>query len=315
MNNPKVILLAGPTAVGKTNIALDLASKLPIEIVNVDSALIYKYLDIGSAKPSHSEMSRIPHHLIDIISPLENYSVMQFLNDCKSAVADIISRGNLPILVGGTMMYYNVLINGISLLPEADHELRSIIEKEFIKDGSIAMHAKLHALDPITANKINPNDKQRIGRAIEVCLLTGKPKSLVEKENHIDGLASNSYLSLAISPSNRELIHERINKRFDMMLENGFIDEVLNLQKIYPDLTSNHNSMRCVGYRQVWDYLSGNTLYSEMVEQGKAATRQLAKRQITWLRSMDMLQVDDYNLDHENLYLNIYNKIRKFLEN
>lgn len=311
----KVILLAGPTAVGKTSIGLDLANDFPIEIVNVDSALIYEHLNIGSAKPTCSEMSLVKHHLIDIISPLESYSVMQFLTDCKASVADIINRGKIPILLGGTMMYYNVLINGISLLPEADYDLRNNLEKEFIKIGTLAMHARLQILDPVSANKINPNDKQRIERALEVCLLTGKPKSIVEKETHIEGLPLDSYLSLAISPTNRELIHERINNRFDNMLENGLVNEVRHLQEKYPELTANHNSMRCVGYRQVWDYLSRNISYDEMVEQGKAATRQLAKRQVTWLRSMNMVQVDDINLDRKNLYLNIHNKIKKFLEN
>lgn len=311
----KLVLLAGPTAVGKTRIALELASQLPIEIVNVDSALIYKQMNIGSAKPNISEMSLVRHHLIDIISPLENYSVMQFLTDCKYAITDIISRGKLPVLVGGTMMYYNVLINGISLLPEADYALRKNLEDDFVKYGNAVMYAKLQKLDLDTANKIEPNDRQRIERALEVCLLTGKPKSIVEKESRIEGLSRGCYLPLSILPNNRELVHERINSRFDIMLNDGFIDEVVNVQKMFPELTANHNSMRCVGYRQIWDYLSGNISYSEMVEQGKAATRQLAKRQITWLRSMDMIAVDDYDLNHENLYLNIYNKIKEFMEN
>lgn len=309
----KIIFLAGPTAVGKTSIAIKLAEILPIEIINVDSALIYKDLDIGSAKPNSEELFSVSHHLINIISPLENYSVMHFIRDCKACIVDIVNRGKIPILVGGTMMYYNALINGISLLPEADYELRAKLDVDFKKFGTVYMHDKLFKLDHVTANKINQNDRQRIERALEVCLLTGKPKSLVEQENHINGLDMNFCLQLAIMPNNRELIHQRINSRFDTMLEDGFIDEVVNLQRKYPTLTANHNSMRCVGYRQVWDFLDKKISYNEMVEQGKAATRQLAKRQLTWLRNMNMIKVDDENLKQDVLYSQVCNKINFFL--
>lgn len=307
------IFLCGPTAVGKTEIALRLARQYPLEVVSVDSALIYKGMDIGTAKPSQQELLQVPHHLIDIISPLENYSVMEFINDCNKSIVEINTRGKIPILVGGTMMYYNALINGISQLPEADPDLRKQLDDDFVKYGNLGMHNKLMKLDSVTANKIAPQDKQRIQRALEVCILTNKPMSIAQEDCRLAGLINCEYHPLAIVPANRNLLHERINLRFDRMLQNGFIEEVEQLRLFYPELTPEHNSMRCVGYKHVWSYLNGELNYQELLDAGKAATRQLAKRQITWLRSMPVIQVDEEQLDLNILESKISSLVNGFL--
>lgn len=299
--NKQAIFLMGPTASGKTALALSLAKIFPIEIISVDSALIYRDLNIGSAKPTLTELAAVPHHLIDILSPLQNYSVADFLTDCNCAIDEIYSRGKLPVLVGGTMMYFNALMNGISKLPEADYELRAKLELEFAEFGNQIMHERLMVLDPASAAKIEVNDTQRIERALEVCYLTGKPMSQVQTESKLAGIVDCDYLPLAIVPSNRALLHQRINLRFDQMLADGFIKEVRQLQLNYPELTAKHNSMRMVGYSQAWNFLVDNLTELEMVEQGKAATRQLAKRQITWLRSMECVAIDDPQLDTSKL--------------
>lgn len=301
MANKRAILLMGPTAAGKTAIALGLANHLPIEIISVDSALIYRGLDIGSAKPSLSELSQVPHHLIDILSPLESYSVADFLKDCNQCISDICERGKLPVLTGGTMMYFNALINGISELPEANPEIRQQLEIDFNKNGNLFMHQRLMVLDPVSAAKINPNDRQRIERALEVYYICGKPMSIMQKEKWIPGLLDCEYLSLGIMPTNRELLHQRINQRFDSMLEMGIIDEVANLRLRYPELTDKHNSMRTVGYSQVWSYLEGIIDYESLRMEGMAATRQLAKRQLTWLRSLPLQVIDDPQLNQDIL--------------
>lgn len=301
MANKRAILLMGPTAAGKTAIALSLANHLPIEIISVDSALIYRGLDIGSAKPSLSELSQVPHHLIDILSPLENYSVADFLKDCNQCISDICGRGKLPVLTGGTMMYFNALINGISELPEANPEIRQQLEIDFDKNGNLFMHQRLMALAPSSAAKINPNDRQRIERALEVYYICGKPMSIMQKEKWIPGLPDCEYLSLGIMPTNRELLHQRINQRFDSMLEIGIIDEVANLRIQYSELTGKHNSMRTVGYSQVWSYLEGIIDYESLRMEGMAATRQLAKRQLTWLRSLPLQVIDDPQLNQDIL--------------
>ncbi len=308
----KAIFLCGPTAVGKTDLAIDLAQYYPIEIISVDSALIYRDLNIGSAKPSLSELNLVPHHLIDIISPLESYSVMEFLRDCNRLIVEINQRGNIPVLVGGTMMYFNALINGISQLPEASPDLRSQLNHEMETLGNEVLHQRLMSLDPITATRIAVNDSQRLQRALEICLLTGKPMSVAVKDNHLPGLINCNYLPLAIIPSNRELLHQRINLRFEKMLLSGFLHEVEQLKSKYPTLTSNHNSMRCVGYRQVLEYLENKIDYSMMVDTGQAATRQLAKRQITWLRSMKVIAIDDNELLKENLMQQTLLNIKNF---
>lgn len=308
----KAVFLCGPTAVGKTDLSLRLINDFPIEIINVDSALIYRELNIGSAKPTLEELSKVPHHLVSILSPLESYSVMDFLRDCNHAIAEVNSRNKLPILVGGTMMYYNALMNGISQLPEADHQLRKQLDNEFSLYGNKIMHAKLVELDALSANKIAINDTQRIGRALEVCLITGKPMSIAQKEHHIDGLINCDYLPLAIVPSNRELLQQRINQRFEKMLNNGFVQEVEQLRTKYPELTASHNSMRCVGYRQVWSYLDGEIDYPTMLTTGQAATRQLAKRQITWLRSMSVIHLDNHELELDKFESDIVAAIARF---
>lgn len=312
MKKNRAIFLCGPTASGKTALGLELAEHLPIEIISVDSALIYQHLDIGSAKPSKDELQQVPHHLIDIITPLQTYSVMEFLKDCNQKISEINARGKIPLLLGGTMMYYNALIKGISVLPEADMSLRHQLDLDFAKFGNLHMHQRLVTLDPISAAKISPQDKQRIQRALEVCILTGKSMSDAQKDSHLDGLVACDYLPLAIVPENRALLHERINQRFAKMLAAGFIDEVKFLRELYPELTANHNSMRCVGYRQVWDYLDNRLTYDEMLSAGQSATRQLAKRQITWLRSMEVIPLDDEGLRQEKLKEKIIKLVDEF---
>ncbi|MEN9946188.1 MAG: hypothetical protein RLZZ293_574 [Pseudomonadota bacterium] len=313
-NNNSAILLMGPTAVGKTQLALRLGQYYPIEIISVDSALVYQDLDIGSAKPSHDELQSVPHHLINIISPLENYSVAQFLAIAKQLVKEVCQRGNLPVLVGGTMMYYNSLLNGLSQLPEANSELRLELDNQFTKFGNVVMHQRLMKIDPNSATKISCNDRQRIQRALEVCLMTNLTMKEAQAKEHINSLVEDdiAILPLAIVPNNRHLLHERINLRFLSMLDNGFIQEVEMLQQKYPTLTAKHNSMRCVGYRQVWEYLATELTYLDMVANGQASTRQLAKRQITWLRSLPIIALDDELLNVENLYQQLVRQFEQF---
>jgi tRNA dimethylallyltransferase len=282
--NTKVIAIMGPTASGKTAAALEIARHIPSEIISVDSALVYREMDIGTAKPSASELASVPHHLIDIIAPTEAYSVAQFLIDTKRLVADIQSRGKLPILVGGTMMYFKALINGIDDLPGADPAIRAELDAEALRIGVPGLHARLTSLDPITAARLQPNDSQRIQRALEIITISGQPMSSLlaqqtKSERPFDMLA------LSLEPSERSVLHQRIARRFELMLEQGFLDEVRKLRErgdLHPDLPS----MRCVGYRQAWEHLDGDCSYDEMRELGIIATRQLAKRQLTWLRSI-----------------------------
>lgn len=293
----------GPTATGKTDLALRLADTHSIEIISVDSALIYTDMDIGSAKPSISELTNTPHHLINIMSPLESYSVATFIKDSVKLIHEISLRGNLPVLVGGTMMYYNALLNGISKLPEADPEIRNQLYIEGVSSGWDKLYEQLQSVDIAAASKIMPADRQRIIRALEVYRITGKPISVLQQEGKICLSKDIDFLKLAILPSNREILHARINNRFEKMLINGFIDEVKHLQQKYPDLNIDHASQRSVGYYQVWQYLANQISYEELVEAGKAATRQLAKRQITWLRSMDIINLDSLgDLNPENLF-------------
>jgi tRNA dimethylallyltransferase len=282
--NTKVIAIMGPTASGKTAAALEIARHIPSEIISVDSALVYREMDIGTAKPSASELASAPHHLIDIIAPTEAYSVAQFLIDTKRLVTDIQSRGKLPILVGGTMMYFKALINGIDDLPGADPAIRAELDAEALRIGVPGLHARLTSLDPITAARLQPNDSQRIQRALEIITISGQPMSALlaqqtKSERPFDMLA------LSLEPSDRSVLHQRIARRFELMLEQGFLDEVRKLRErgdLHPDLPS----MRCVGYRQAWEHLNGECSYDEMRELGIIATRQLAKRQLTWLRSI-----------------------------
>jgi tRNA dimethylallyltransferase len=282
------VAIMGPTASGKTASALAIAREYPVEIISVDSALVYREMDIGTAKPNAEELASVPHHLIDIIDPLESYSVMQFREDAIRLVAEIQARGRLPLLVGGTMMYFKGLVDGLDDLPTADAEVRARIDEEAARIGWPGMHAKLAALDPVTAARLAPNDAQRINRALEIIELSGKPMSELLAKREKTELPF-ELVSFALEPSDRAVLHERIALRFDQMLGNsddtGIVAEVARL-RARGDLSLNLPSMRCVGYRQSWEYLDGVYDRKQLREIGIVATRQLAKRQLTWLRSM-----------------------------
>lgn len=283
---PPAIFLMGPTASGKTACAVRLVETgLPVELISVDSALVYRDMDIGSAKPDVATRARAPHHLIDIISPEESYSAAQFRSDARRLMADITARGKVPVLVGGTMLYFNTLQHGIHDLPQADVALREQLQSEAAQIGWPAMHAKLAALDPLTAARLQPNDSQRVERALEICLLAGKPMSALLAEPVSDPLPWR-LSKIALLPSDRAVLHARIATRFDQMLAGGLLDEVAALRARY-QLNIDLPSMRCVGYRQTWEYQDGLISRDELREKGLAATRQLAKRQLTWLRGMD----------------------------
>ncbi len=276
----KVYALAGPTASGKTSLSIELAKEMNAEIISVDSALVYKRLDIGSAKPNLLEMNGVVHYLIDIIEPWFNYSVNDFINDTKRLIQEIHARNKEVLLVGGTMMYFKALQEGISKLPEADDKVRDTIK---LQDLAYWYDFLMHK-DPLTANKLNPNDQQRIERAVEVILLTDQPYSHVIAENAKEGGLGQSLKLCALVPNDRKYLHQMIEKRFMQMLDNGFLKEVEGLKKLelmHADLPS----MRSVGYRQAWQYLDGEYDYNEFVAKGIAATRQLAKRQLTWIRN------------------------------
>jgi tRNA dimethylallyltransferase len=287
-HKPMAVAIMGPTASGKTASALAIACEYPVEIISVDSALVYREMDIGTAKPNAEELASVPHHLIDIIDPLESYSVMQFREDAIRLVAEIQARGRLPLLVGGTMMYFKGLVDGLDDLPTADAEVRARIDEEAARIGWPGMHAKLAALDPVTAARLAPNDAQRINRALEIIELSGKPMSELLAKREKTELPF-ELVSFALEPSDRAVLHERIALRFDQMLGNsddtGIVAEVARL-RARGDLSLNLPSMRCVGYRQSWEYLDGVYDRKQLREIGIVATRQLAKRQLTWLRSM-----------------------------
>ncbi|OYT84843.1 MAG: tRNA (adenosine(37)-N6)-dimethylallyltransferase MiaA [Burkholderiales bacterium PBB6] len=288
---PRWVGLAGPTAAGKTAIALRLASVLPVEIISVDSALVYRGMDIGTAKPSAAEQAAAPHHLIDLIEPSESYSAAQFVIDAERLISEIRSRGRLPLLVGGTMMYFKALIDGIDPLPPADANVRAALDAEAAAIGWPAMHDRLASIDPVTAARLSPNDSQRVQRALEVHALTGQPLSSFHTRGKAgaEDAAPADHLLVSVEPDDRAWLHRRIAQRFREMLDAGFIDEVIAL-RAQPGLHAELPSIRCVGYRQAWEALdaglSGEALHAEVIERGVAATRQLAKRQITWLRSM-----------------------------
>lgn len=282
-NNPKpnAIFLMGPTASGKTDLAIQLYQNLPVEIISVDSALIYKGMDVGTAKPSKEELALAPHRLIDILDPAESYSAMNFREDALREMAEISAQGKIPLLVGGTMLYYKALIDGLSPLPNADEKVRSEIETKASQIGWAELHQELEKIDPVSAARINPNDSQRINRALEVFYLTGK--SLTELTEQKGEALPYNVLQFAIAPEDRAILHERIELRFQKMMEQGFKAEV---EKLFarPDLHLDLPSIRCVGYRQMWEHLQGQYDLDEAVYRGICATRQLAKRQITWLR-------------------------------
>jgi len=292
---PPALLLLGPTASGKTACALALARVLPVEIISVDSALVYRDMDIGTAKPSADELASCPHHLIDIVSPEEAYSAARFRADAIRLMAEITARGGIPLLAGGTMLYFKALRDGLSDLPGADPDLRRAIDDEAAARGWPALHAELARLDPDAAARLEPGDAQRIQRALEIVRLTGRPlaDSYAKKE---DDTLPCRLLPIAIAPSDRSALHDRIAARFDAMLHAGFVDEVRQLRRTYA-LTPEMPSMRCVGYRQAWEYLDGDIGYDELRFKGIAATRQLAKRQLTWQRQFRETWPDFIELD------------------
>ncbi|CAB3870302.1 tRNA dimethylallyltransferase [Achromobacter pulmonis] len=283
--SPLVICLAGPTAAGKSASTLALAERWPLEIVNVDSATIYRGMDIGTAKPSLAEQAQVPQHLLDIRDPAQSYSAAEFRADALRLIAEIRARGRIPLLAGGTMMYYKALRDGLDDLPQADPTLRAELEARAARDGWPALHAELAVLDPVTAARLAPNDSQRIQRALEICQLSGRPMSaLLSRGQRPPDDGADRYLTISLEPSDRAALHARIEQRFDAMLSNGLLDEVRGLHA-RADLHPGLPSVRCVGYRQMWAHLDGEVRLDEAREQGIAATRQLAKRQITWLRA------------------------------
>ena len=281
-----VIAIMGPTASGKTGLALDIAAKVESEVISVDSALVYKGMDIGTAKPTQEEQEGVVHHLIDIIDPAQSYSVSQFVNDTNALIGDILARGKVPILAGGTMMYFNALINGISPLPKSDEKIRDEISQQAQRLGWSKLHDELRGVDPISGERIHPNDPQRITRALEVYRSTGK--TLTHWQQQEGEKCPYNIAQFAIAPADRAVLHERIATRFDMMLEQGFEKEVVKLYE-RSDLHEDLPSIRSVGYRQMWQYLDGQLSYAEMRERGIIATRQLAKRQLTWLRGWEQV--------------------------
>jgi tRNA dimethylallyltransferase len=274
------LCLAGPTASGKTAAALAIAWVLPVEIVSVDSALVYRGMDIGTAKPSAQERAQVPHHLIDIIEPTQTYSAAQFVADATRLIEDIRARGRVPLLVGGTMLYFKALFDGLDAMPASDPAVRAALDAEAARVGWPAMHAELARIDPVSAERLPPGDAQRIQRALEVWRVSGRPLSSF----HRDKPRGESPTLLSLEPQDRAWLHQRITQRFDAMLAAGLVDEVKRLRE-RGDLDPGLPAMRCVGYRQAWEALASNDL-AGLRDKGIAATRQLAKRQLTWLRSM-----------------------------
>ena len=277
-----LVLIMGPTASGKTALAIQLVESLPAEIVSVDSAMVYRGMDIGTAKPDAEELRRAPHRLIDILDPVEPYSAARFREDALREIAEIRARGRIPLLVGGTMLYFRALTGGLAELPGADPRVRARLESEAHTFGWEALHRRLAAIDPHTAARLHPNDAQRIQRALEVHELTGRPMTALLAERGSAPL-SEPMIRVAVCPSARSVLHERIATRFDAMLRGGFVDEVRALRE-RGDLDLDTPSMRAVGYRQVWQHLDGRYGREALRERGVAATRQFAKRQLTWLR-------------------------------
>ena len=291
----------GPTASGKSALAMKLAERVPVEIISVDSAQIYRDMNLGTAKASAADRARIPHHLIDILDPTARYSAAEFARDANALIADIHRRGKLPLLVGGTMLYFKALTHGLNDLPAANATLRAEIDGRAEQHGWARLHAELAEVDPLTAGRLHPTDRQRIQRALEVFHLSGRPLSaLLEAPARV--LTTTAFLPVALVPSVRATLHARIAQRFDSMLADGLVDEVRSLRQRYalnPDLPA----MRAVGYRQVWNYLDGAIDLPTLRDQGVFATRQLAKRQLTWLRATPATVFDslDANADDDAL--------------
>lgn len=302
----------GPTASGKTDLAIYLTEHFPVDIISVDSAMVYRGLNIGSAKPSDKELEKAPHRLIDLVDPLEIYSAARFRKDALKEMAKIIQTGRIPLLVGGTMLYFRALLQGLSELPESDEVIRQKLEQQAKEIGWEKMHQRLAEVDAEAAERIHPNDPQRISRALEVYEMTGTAISQLQKEQKAEPLPY-QVLKLALIPSDRALLHQRIEKRFSQMLEQGFIDEVKTLRN-RGDLHQDLPAIRAVGYRQVWDYLDGIIDYTEMQERGVIATRQLAKRQLTWLRSEKDLTIYDLSRDSmQHIQENVLKTVKEYL--
>lgn len=293
---PVALLLLGPTASGKTASALALAARHPVEIISVDSALVYRDMNIGTAKPGAVELAACPHHLIDVISPEQSYSAAMFCTDALRLMDEISARGRIPLLVGGTMLYFKALREGLSDLPQADAGLREHIDREAARFGWPAMHAELSRVDPDAAARLEPTDAQRIQRALEIVRLTGRP--LADSYARRDAVRAlrHRLVPVALAPSDRSVLHHRIEARFDAMLAAGLIDEVVSLRARYR-LDAAMPSMRCVGYRQVWEFLEGRVDRASMRFNGIVATRQLAKRQLTWQRQFRETWPDLVELD------------------
>lgn len=290
----------GPTASGKSALAYELVKQFPCEIISVDSTLVYRGMDIGTAKPTPAELAVAPHRLIDIRDPAEPYSAADFCQDAKREIADIHARNKIPLLVGGTMLYFRALQQGLAAMPAADERIRQMLVDKASKHGWDALYQELRIVDPVAAARIHPNDPQRLQRALEVYYVTGKP--MTDHFNEINSSSEYAFLNLGLLPENRKWLHDRIALRFDIMLKQGFIDEVKALYA-RSDLSADLPALRAVGYRQAWAYLAQQISYDEMVEQGIAATRQLAKRQITWLRRWPQLY--SFACDSEELLTNV----------
>ncbi len=289
MKSNDVICLMGLTGAGKTALAMALCDALPLELISVDSAMIYQGMDIGSAKPEKELLEKYPHHLIDVITPWQSYSAAQFIEDVNPIIKAVQARGNTPLLVGGTMMYFKALQQGLNTLPESKPALREALNQERESKGLAVLQQRLRQCDPISAAKINENDAQRIQRALEVFELTGKPMSDLLAQDVAP--SDHSFINIALIPHNRSKLHGLIAQRFEMMLEQGFEEEVRQLKR--QGLTDDLSSMRCVGYKQMLAYLNGQCSFDEMKQQAIAATRQLAKRQHTWLRKWPELDAFD----------------------
>jgi tRNA dimethylallyltransferase len=308
--SPPAIFLMGPTASGKTALAIDMRRHFPVDIISVDSALVYRGMDIGTAKPDARTLRDAPHALIDIREPTEVYSAADFRHDALDEMARISAAGRIPLLVGGTMLYFRALSQGLAVLPSADPATRRRLERKAAKIGWPAMHDRLRELDPEIAERIHPNDPQRTQRALEVIELTGRKMSALQAEQ---GGQAPGYriLRLVVCPQPRSVLHQRIEKRFEQMLEEGFLDEMRRLRE-RGDLDRDMPSMRCVGYRQAWSYLEGEISREDMCQKAVAATRQLAKRQLTWLRQEKRALW--YDLTVEGVRESAFGEIKKFLE-
>lgn len=282
----QVLCLLGPTATGKTDLALRIAKACGGEIISVDSALVYRCMDIGTAKPTAEERASVPHHLIDLCEPTARYSVGEFVEDAQTAIAQTLARGAVPVLVGGTMLYFKALWQGMAELPKADLEIRRSLDSEAEERGWPALHAELARIDPTTAARIAPTDRQRIQRAIEVYRITGRPLAELIADSKTQPPAFD-YWRVGLIPNDREALNRRIEKRLELMLINGFMDEIKQLYE-YPGLTESHPAMRAVGYRQLWEVVAGSATLGQARDRVLVATRRLAKRQLTWMRSFDL---------------------------